>query len=141
MNTNRDIPALLDWIAAHRFQPHSWARGGDCVSFALGGVAAQTGVDHLAPLPGWSNRAEALAVARELGGLTAALDARLVPIAPALAQRGDVAGLADRAFGVRLMIVEGETLVGPGALRQERLPRSTMLRAWSALPAGEPADE
>ena len=141
MTISRDIPALLHWIAAHRFQPHSWGRGGCCVSYALGGVHAQTGIDHLADLPGWSTRAEALAVARQLGGLTAALDARLVPIAPALAQRGDIAGLADRAFGVRLMIVEGELLSGPGELRQERLPRSAMVRGWSALPAGEPASE
>ena len=137
MSGARDIGALLVWIEAHRFERHRWVRGCDCVSFALGGVLAQTGIDHLADLPGWSTKAEALAVARELGGLTTALDARLVPIAPALAQRGDVAGLADRAFGVRLMIVEGATLVGPGAKRQERLPRSAMVRAWSALPAAE----
>ncbi|MAM39348.1 MAG: hypothetical protein CL949_12815 [Erythrobacter sp.] len=140
MSVERNIPALLDWIAMHRFQPHSWKRGGDCVSFALGGVHAQTGIDHLADLPRWASRAEALAVARELGGLTKALDARLVPIAPALAQRGDVAGLPDRAFGVRLMIVEGDLLCGPGEARQERLPRSAMVRAWSALPPREPGE-
>jgi hypothetical protein len=137
----RNIAALLAWIAAHRDRPHRWERGHDCVSFALGGVAAQTGIDHLADLPGWSNKAEALQVARDLGGLTAALDARLRPIAPALAQRGDVAGMPDRAFGVRLMIVEGPTLVAPAERRLDRLPRAAMVRAWSALPDREAHSE
>lgn len=135
MSVARDIPSLLVWIAAHRLQPHTWMRGGDCVSFTLGAVEAQTGIDHLDDFPMWSTMREALAIARSLGGLTCALDSKLVRIAPALAQRGDVAGLPDRAFGVRLMIVEGETLVGPGARQQERQPRDAMVCSWSALPA------
>jgi hypothetical protein len=31
------------------------------------------------------------------------------------------------------MVIEGETLVGPGEHGLIRLPRSVMLRAWSAV--------
>jgi len=133
---SRNIPALIAMIDARAEWGHRWVRGRDCVSFALRCVEAQTGVDLLAGIPTWSNRREALDVTRGLGGLVAALDDRMAMAAPALAQRGDVAGLPDKAFGVRLMVVEGATLVGPGQGRLERLPRSAMMCAWSASTAG-----
>lgn len=131
----RDIQALLALIEARARWSHAWVRGRCCVSFALRGVDAQTGVDLLADIPVWSNRAEALSVARKLGGLRNALDARMNRVSPALAQRGDVAALPDRAFGVRLMIVEGPLLVGPGIDGLERIERSAMVVAWDALSA------
>lgn len=131
----RDVSALLALIEARREWEHKWVRGRDCVSFALACIEAQTGVDLLADIPGWSDRREALTIAKGLGGLRSALDARMQSIAPALASRGDVAALADRTFGVRLMIVEGATLVGPGKRGQERLPRSAMTCAWLATSA------
>ncbi|MEO0872087.1 MAG: hypothetical protein AAFY19_09045, partial [Pseudomonadota bacterium] len=73
-------------------------------------------------------------VARSLGGLRAVMNARLNRISPAMAQRGDIAGLPDAAFGVRLMVVEGATLVGPSKTGLKRLPRSAMRAAWSAVP-------
>lgn len=135
MKAVRDIQAMLAFIEARRDWSHDWVRGRDCVSFALRGVDAQTGVDLLADIPVWSNRKEALAVARSLGGLRSALDARMDRVAPALALRGDVAALPDGDFGVRLMLVEGATLVGPGEHGLDRLPRSAMVRAWSAVSA------
>lgn len=129
---NRDIGALITLIEARLEAAFGWQRGRDCVSFAAACVLAQTGVDILAGVPGWRSRKQALALAKEQGGLEAALDARLAPIAPALAQRGDIAGLPDPAFGVRLMVIEGATLVGPGSAGLERLPRSEMVLAWSA---------
>lgn len=129
---SRDIAALLALIEARRDWSHEWVRGRCCVSFSLRAVDAQTGVDLLADIPRWANRREALAVAQSLGGLRSALDARMDRTAPALAKRGDVAALADRAFGVRLMVIEGPTLVGPGGRGLERLPRSAMTLAWSA---------
>lgn len=126
--------------------PHQWLRGHDCVSFALGAVEAQTGIDLLADIPEWNDRASALRVARSLGGLPAALDERMDRVPLALAQRGDIAGLADRAFGVRLMVVEGATLAGPGDGGLQRLQRRAAAIAWSAgtarrVPCAATADE
>ncbi len=131
----RDIEALLAYLEKRMRRRFAWRRGSDCVSFALRGVQAQTGVDLLADIAGWRSRKQALAVAGALGGLEAALDERMDRVPPALAQRGDVAGLPDELFGVRLMLVEGARLVGPGERGLERLDRSTMMIAWSAATA------
>lgn len=129
----RDIPALIALIEERFARRFRWRRGHDCVSFAAACVAAQTGEDLLADLPKWRNQAEADAVIAAQGGLEHALDARLPRIAPALAQRGDIASLPDdSAIGIRLMVVEGSTLVGPGLRGLERLPRAEMVMAWSA---------
>ena len=64
------------------------------------------------------------------------MDRRLRRVPPALAQRGDIAGVPDPLFGVRLMVVDGVTLVGPGARGLERQPRSAMVIAWDAMSAG-----
>ncbi|MEL6738347.1 MAG: hypothetical protein AAFO28_05435 [Pseudomonadota bacterium] len=129
---SRDIEALIRYIEERSDMAHGWRRGRDCVSFALGGVEAQTGIDVLAPIELWKNKREALKVARDHGGLLKKLNAWMDPVAPALAKRGDVAGLADKDFGVRLMLIEGPTLVGPGKKGLERLPRQAMARAWNA---------
>jgi hypothetical protein len=130
----RDIPALLAEIERRAPLPHAWERGRCCVSSALACVKAQTGVDHLAGLPHWTTLEEALEVARSVGGLRAALDAAFNRTPPAFAMRGDIAALPDAEFGLRLMIVDGNTLVGPGEHGQDRLPRHAMRRAWSIAP-------
>jgi hypothetical protein len=131
----RDIPALIALIEARSQRGFRWQRGRDCASFAAACIAAQTGTDPLADLPRWRTRREALAVARSLDGLQSAMDALLMPIAPALAQRGDIAGViatgSDRCFGIRLMVVEGATLVAPEKRGLERLRREEMAFAWS----------
>lgn len=137
---NRDYIALVETIEAARARGFRWRRGRDCVSFAGACVEAQTGRDPLADLPSWRTRREALAVAEAEGGLEAAIDKRFVRIPAALAQRGDIAGLPDQLFGVRLMIVEGDTLVAPGTKGLIRTPRSEMAFAWSAAPQ-EPSCE
>ena len=131
----RNIPALIAWIEAAQARGFAWRRGRDCVSFALGGVEAQTGVDLLADIDLWRTLREARVVAAKDGGLAAQLDARLDRVPPALAQRGDVAGLPDARFGVRLMLVEGRTLVGPGKHGLERLDRGAMVIGWNAFSA------
>jgi len=131
----RDYAALIAAIEAHSRRGFRWRRGRDCVSFAAACIQAQTGHDPLADVPHWRTRREALAFSQAQGGLEAAIDARLDRTPPAMARRGDIAGLPDRLFGVRLMVIEGETLVGPGQHGLERLPRSTMTIAWSAAGA------
>jgi hypothetical protein len=130
---SRDTLALIACIEAQSQRAFGWRDGRDCVSFAAACIEAQTGCDPLDGIPRWRTKAEALTIARDRGGLKRALNKRLRRIAPAMAQRGDIAGLPDRLFGVRLMVVEGATLVGPGTTGLERLPRSEMVLAWSAV--------
>jgi hypothetical protein len=128
---SRDYAALVAAIENRQRRAFRWLRGRECLGFTAICIRAQTGRDILAGVPRWRTRREARAIAAGMGGLEAALDARLTRTAPALAKRGDIAGLPDRLFGVRLMVIEGETLVGPGERGLERLPRSAMTMAWS----------
>ena len=128
---SRDVEALLAFIESRERLPFAFGRpGNDCASFMLDAIAAQGGAD---PFPGktWKNEQEAARVIKRHGGLERAVTKRLRAIPPAMAQRGDVAGVPDDRFGVSLMIVEGATLVGPGARGNKRLPRSAMTRAWT----------
>lgn len=141
--TNRDTAALIAMLEERQAQGFLWRFPRDCVSFAAAAIEAQTGRDLLAGIPRWNTRREALALAEAEGGLKAALDKRLTRLPPALAQRGDIAGVlargSDKRFGIRLAVIEGATLVGPGRHGLERLPRAAMVMAWSAL-LQEPAD-
>jgi len=132
---SRDYTALVATIAARSDQPFGWRGKRDCLCFAAACIEAQTGEDILAGVPEWKTRREALAIADQMGGLSWALDQKRSPLPTAMAQRGDIAGLPDDLFGIRLMVVEGDTLVGPGARGLERLPRSSMTMAWSATGA------
>lgn len=136
---SRDPAALIEAIETRSDRPFAWRRGRDCVSFAAACVRAQTGIDPLAGLPRWRSLRAAKAAIEAEGGLEQALDARLPRIAPALARRGDIAGVPDELFGIRLLVVEGETLVGPGERGLERLPRGRMTMAWRV--GGEGVDE
>ncbi|MCX9146626.1 DUF6950 family protein [Erythrobacter sp. WG] len=137
---SRNRTALIEAIEARRLSRFRWRRGRDCVSFAAACVKAQTGSDPLAGLGSWANLREARERVSAEGGLEAALDARFDRVPPALAQRGDIAGVPDPLFGIRLMVIEGEMLVGPATRGLERLPRSEMTIAWSIDARGS-ADE
>ena len=124
----RDHEALLAFLAERRDMPFAWGLN-DCATFIGEAVLAHTGQDILdGPL--WASRGGAARRLKSEGGLKRALDARLTRIPVALAKRGDVAGVP-RGKRLNLMIVEGDTLVGPGANGLERLPRTAMTRAWS----------
>jgi hypothetical protein len=128
----RDFDALLKFIEARAQQPFVWgSAANDCVSYAAAAVLALTGRDTLGDLT-WASEDEAFAVLNEVGGLEAAITARLLSISPSMAQRGDVAGVMSGNM-LGLTIVEGATLVGPGLRRTHRRPRSDMVAAWRAL--------
>ena len=110
--------------------PFGWRGGRDCVSFAARAVKAQTGIDPRGDLR-WSSMKQADAAIAQEGGIEAAMDARFDRIAPALARRGDIAGIKDDNFGVRLMVIEGANLVAPSASGLDRLPRHHMTIAWN----------
>ncbi len=131
MSAMRDMEGLLRFLEARASVPFAFGRGGnDCVAFAGGAVKAQIAVDPLADLH-WSNAEEGRALLKAEGGMRAALGRRFRRVPPALAQRGDIAGVRCGEFGTRLMIVEGETLAGPGERGIRRMPREAMQAAWS----------
>lgn len=136
MSRPRDIQRLLAMIEKRTAKPFDWRGSRDCVSFAARAVKAQSGIDVLGDLR-WSSRREALKLTEAEGGIAMAVDMRLKRIPEALANRGDIAGVADPKLGIRLMVVEGAMLVGPGARGLERQPRSAMIIAWDAMSAIE----
>lgn len=113
--------------------PFVWGdHANDCISAAAAAVVAQGGADHLVDLH-WSTEDEAEAAIEAAGGVETALTAKLGdPIAPAFAQRGDI-GAIMAGNRMILVVVEGDTLAGPGPDRLRRLPRKLLVRAWRAL--------
>lgn len=132
----RNVGALHAFIDSRASTPHEWGDDkNDCVSNVLAAIEAQTGERRADDLR-WQGETSGLRLIKRLGGLEAAFDRYFQRIAPALAQRGDIAGVPDPDLGIHPMIVEGETLVCPGTAGNYRVPRSRMTIAWSAvLPA------
>jgi hypothetical protein len=131
----RDIAALIALLDARIDTPFGWRSGNDCAKFADAAIAAQSGASVIGNWR-WRSLREARDVIAAEGGLEAAMDRRLSRVPVALAQRGDIAGVADARFGIRLMVVEGATLVGPGSRGLERSPRAEMILAWDVMTAG-----
>lgn len=130
---DRNIEALLEYIESRQHMPHAWGRHrNDCVAFVIGAVEAQTGHSRATRMR-WSSEASGLRLIKRLGGLEAALDSFLVRVPPAMAMRGDIAGVPDDKFGIHPMIVEGDLLVCPGEKGNRRAPRRMMVVAWSAV--------
>lgn len=124
----RDHSALVAFINERHAVPHEWGAN-DCVAFVLAAVEAQTGKRHG---PRWKSLAEGKRILKRYGSLEAAFDYYFQRIPPALARRGDIAGVPDADFGIHPMIVEGELLVGPADKGNRRMPRSVAVMAWSA---------
>jgi len=127
----RDHHALADHIAAASGYPFVWGSN-DCVLFAADAVRAQTGVDPLKGLPTWRSKAGAMRALAKLGGLEAAVDGVLTAIPPSMAKRGDIALVINADGSSALTVVEGDTLIGLDATGGRRLPRASMVKAWSA---------
>lgn len=125
-----DVGAALAEIEGRIAMPFIWGSdANDCVSATAAVIRAHTGHDPIEGLV-WADEAQARAVIASLGGFEAAISSRLTPIEPAMAQRFDAA-MVMMPDGPLLAIVEGDRLVGPGMVRQVRLPRSRMTRAWT----------
>ena len=129
----RNYEAMIALVESRARAPLAWGdHANDCVSFARASVTALTGADPMAGLGHhWKTARGAARVLKHLGGLAAAADTVLPRIEPAMARRGDV-GLVRIEGRDSLVIVEGETVVGPGEAAQVRLPRGMMTAAWSA---------
>ncbi len=127
----RDHDGLLNFIESQSATPFDWLRN-DCARYAAGAIVAQGQANPLHGFGGWRSLQGAMRALRRAGGLEAAVSSRLRRISPAMAQRGDIAGVPDETMGLRLMVVEGETLVGPGPNGNHRSKRQAMTVAWSS---------
>jgi hypothetical protein len=126
----RDYSALHRFIAERTAMPFEWGHDkNDCVSFAGAAIAAQTGANPIGERK-WTSEDEASAALNEAESLGEAVTGLLTEIEPAFAQRGDV-GAIEHGNNLILVIVEGDTLVGPGPRGLRRLPRRMMVKAWS----------
>lgn len=121
---------LLDFIASRRAEPFAWGTN-DCATFAADAALAQTGVDPMAEWRGYATEFGAGRVLVDAGAETLAdLVQRVLPECPVgMAQRGDIALVNDGNMAA-LMVVEGDTLVGPDVDGLKRVPRSLAARAW-----------
>ena len=128
----RDLDALITFLEGRARMPFAWGRSrNDCISFGLGAVKAQTGVDLLAGSGlRWNSALSAARVLDRLGGMDAAISARLAVIPVAMAHRGDV-GVVQGVNGPLLVVVEGDTVVGPDLNGCQRLPRSALIKTWT----------
>jgi len=118
------------WAFGYGPQPETH----ECVRFMAGGVEAVTGVDVVARFGArWTTERGARRILRRCGGLAAAMDQVMTPIAPTLAQRGDAGMLADG----QLVLVEGDMVVGLDPVRgYRRLGRAAMTKAWTITEGG-----
>jgi hypothetical protein len=124
------LMALLDAEAA---RPFAWGESDCVVGLAARGVEAVTGTDPCADLRGRYKTARGAAgLLRRLGGLEAAVAARLGPplASPALAHRGDVAMLEERGMPVLGLCVGNGRLAVKAPDGLAHRPMSRAVRAW-----------
>lgn len=103
----------------------------DCCTFAADAVVACTGRDVMGELRGtYGSVRTAMRVLEAEGGLAAAVTARLgAPIAPLMAQRGDVV-LHEVEGYPALAVVMGTHALAPMAKGVQRIPTRGWLNAW-----------
>lgn len=119
---------LVAYIDARAAEPFAWGHN-DCVTFAADWVVEATGVD---PIPDYRKpygEVSANRALRKLGGIADATSARLTEKPPSFAMRGDI-GLIEIEGRASLVIVDGDTVVGPGPNGIERVHRSLLVKAW-----------
>lgn len=130
-----DWPARLDtFLRARRARPFEWGEQ-DCVLFAADAVRALVGVDLGAKIRGKYKTARgAASVLRKHGGMMAAVDKATaclgaIVIAPAFAQRGDIA-LVQTDLGLTVLVRVADAWIGPGRDGIER-HLAAPLKAWA----------
>lgn len=130
-----DWPSHLDaFLASRRLAPFAWGDN-DCVLFAADAVLALTGVDPCAKIRGKYKTARGAASAlRKHGGMIAAVEKATAglgafAIAPAFAQRGDIA-LVQTDLGLTVLVRVADAWIGPGRDGIER-HLAAPLKAWA----------
>ncbi len=121
--------ALHTLVDARAAWPFAWGAH-DCCAFAAAAVEAMTGTDPIADLRGYHDAASAQTLLDSLGGLEAAVTARLgEPIATPQARRGDVVMLDVSGISA-LGICLGDFAAVPGPRAIEWADRRFWRRAW-----------
>lgn len=126
------LAVQLATYLAQRHQPFDW-RSHTCAHWAAGWVHAATGRDPLQGLPPCATVRDWLEVVREAGGFQALVTRQLrcSPVAPAMAQLGDVVLLPGLQTGGVLALCAGTTaalLADDGA--SVHVPMHQALAAW-----------
>ena len=106
-----------------RERPFAWGEH-DCCTWAADAIRCMTGADPLGGLRGaWRSEDEAMGLLASLGGLHAAVRARLgAPLGcVALARRGDVV-MVTAGKGKALAVCMGDVAVAPGPDGLSRVP-------------------
>jgi len=132
VSLERDRVALCAYLDRKLREPHDFD-GNCCARFLLGAIKAQFGRAPRLPVR-WRTEGGARRAIARLGGFEHAVDTIFTEIPLGGAQMGDIAGVIDPVRGFHVLLVEGPTLCCPGERRLERIPRSAMVRAWSAAP-------
>lgn len=110
--------------------PFAWGKN-DCATFAADVALDLTGDDPLHDLRGrWDSEFSAARVLVELGGMRAAVDARLPCVPVAMAHRGDVA-LVEQGDEQLLGVIVGERVACVSRDGIEYVPRDRAVCAWS----------
>lgn len=121
--------ALHALVESRNAWPFAWGEH-DCCAFAADAVEAMTGTDPIADLRGYHDGPTAESLLDSLGGLEAAVTARLgQPIALLLAQRGDVV-LVEIDQIKALAICLGDIAAVPGPRRLQFVDRACWMSAW-----------
>lgn len=122
--------ALYAQVEAFNTLPFAWGTH-DCCTFAADCVLAMTGTDQMAGYRGGYKTA--VGAARKLakaGGMVAAISAELgEPIAPALAQRGDVVCFSS-PLGDTCGVCMGSTVAAAGMAGVVFTPMTLAYKAW-----------
>lgn len=115
---------LPEYITRHLRVPFCWGTH-DCVLFAAGWVELATGIDHLAEVPRWTTKREAMRALRAHGGLERLLDERFKRTHPNLAADGSLALYRDA-----ICLFSGPHIVGPGPDGLNFINRMEAQCAW-----------
>lgn len=131
---HQDWPQKLTQIIAEaERKPFVWGEH-DCCLFAAAVVQELTGVDRAIGLRGtYDTAAKAKRVLKKRGGVRQiATDALGAPIAPLMAQRGDVV-LISTNHGEALGVCTGLVCVAPGDDGLVRIPITAAIAAWRVV--------
>lgn len=122
--------ALYAQIEAFNATPFAWGTH-DCCTLAADCVLAMTGVDQMAGYRGgYKTAAGATRKLAKAGGMVAAITAELgEPIAPLLAQRGDVVCFSS-PLGDTCGVCVGSTIAAAGLDGITHTPMAQAFKAW-----------
>lgn len=120
---------LSDFVKQRADMPFEWGRN-DCCLFTVDAVIAVTGIDHAAPLRGYTTALGAARVVEQQGGIRQlAIDAWGEPVAPMMAAVGDPVLMLNEGREL-LAVCNGTSALGPGTDGIAVMDMDNALEAW-----------